>query len=313
MNANGQVQHNNPAMHCIMSWLKVSDSVWTDSHIMTQTTVLTVASYMCVYESIAHLVSPIRSPGDTPSRSSQRQGSCCSSRSASLSSTRSTSKSPARYPCAQRETEIWICTLCITHCYVTWTQMELLAWLIVTTVKSDISLYTHVECDTKKHFILYKSNNLEMHENIGANLCDYCSIQFMIFFIGFTIDLHFVISWPRLFLKVNSWAVALKLKVSAWLELYCTICCSLTVCFHKVWGFLLTPQICSFAVVQLFPVSLSLPLLFQTQLQAQTGWTKGIRHPASGLVAQWGQRPTKPQRQDRQTHPHRGRERPRCM
>ncbi|XP_028451239.1 serine/arginine repetitive matrix protein 3 isoform X2 [Perca flavescens] len=37
-----------------------------------------------------------RSPGETPSRSSQRQGSCCSSRSASLSSTRSTSKSPAR-------------------------------------------------------------------------------------------------------------------------------------------------------------------------------------------------------------------------
>eukprot|EP00064_Thunnus_orientalis_P005341 superscaffoldBa00000516_g5355 len=37
-----------------------------------------------------------RSPGETPSRSSQRQGSCCSSRSASLSSTRSTSKSPTR-------------------------------------------------------------------------------------------------------------------------------------------------------------------------------------------------------------------------
>ncbi|XP_042355440.1 serine/arginine repetitive matrix protein 3 [Plectropomus leopardus] len=37
-----------------------------------------------------------RSPGETPGRSSQRQGSCCSSRSASLSSTRSTSKSPAR-------------------------------------------------------------------------------------------------------------------------------------------------------------------------------------------------------------------------
>ncbi|KAK1882204.1 Serine/arginine repetitive matrix protein 3, partial [Dissostichus eleginoides] len=37
-----------------------------------------------------------RSPGETPSRSSQRQGSCCSSRSASLSSTRSTSKSPSR-------------------------------------------------------------------------------------------------------------------------------------------------------------------------------------------------------------------------
>ncbi|KAA8586419.1 hypothetical protein FQN60_000255 [Etheostoma spectabile] len=37
-----------------------------------------------------------RSPGETPSRSSQRQGSCCSSRSASLSSARSTSKSPAR-------------------------------------------------------------------------------------------------------------------------------------------------------------------------------------------------------------------------
>ncbi|KAF3841280.1 hypothetical protein F7725_007142 [Dissostichus mawsoni] len=38
----------------------------------------------------------LRSPGETPSRSSQRQGSCCSSRSASLSSTRSTSKSPSR-------------------------------------------------------------------------------------------------------------------------------------------------------------------------------------------------------------------------
>ncbi|XP_035989926.1 serine/arginine repetitive matrix protein 3 isoform X2 [Fundulus heteroclitus] len=37
-----------------------------------------------------------RSPGETPSRSSQHQGSCCSSRSASLSSTRSTSKSPSR-------------------------------------------------------------------------------------------------------------------------------------------------------------------------------------------------------------------------
>uniref|UniRef100_A0AAQ4QBX5 Serine/arginine repetitive matrix 3 n=2 Tax=Gasterosteus aculeatus aculeatus TaxID=481459 RepID=A0AAQ4QBX5_GASAC len=37
-----------------------------------------------------------RSPGETPSRSSQRQGSCCSSRSASLSSTRSISKSPGR-------------------------------------------------------------------------------------------------------------------------------------------------------------------------------------------------------------------------
>nr|XP_019940962.1 PREDICTED: serine/arginine repetitive matrix protein 3 isoform X2 [Paralichthys olivaceus] len=37
-----------------------------------------------------------RSPGETPGRSSQRQGSCCSSRSASLSSTRSTSKSPSR-------------------------------------------------------------------------------------------------------------------------------------------------------------------------------------------------------------------------
>nr|XP_020468026.1 serine/arginine repetitive matrix protein 3-like [Monopterus albus] len=37
-----------------------------------------------------------RSPVETPSRSSQHQGSCCSSRSASLSSTRSTYKSPAR-------------------------------------------------------------------------------------------------------------------------------------------------------------------------------------------------------------------------
>ncbi|XP_071377722.1 serine/arginine repetitive matrix protein 3, partial [Centroberyx affinis] len=37
-----------------------------------------------------------RSPGESPSRRSQRRGSCCSSRSASLSSTRSTSKSPAR-------------------------------------------------------------------------------------------------------------------------------------------------------------------------------------------------------------------------
>ncbi|XP_032431908.1 serine/arginine repetitive matrix protein 3 isoform X3 [Xiphophorus hellerii] len=37
-----------------------------------------------------------RSSGETPSRGSQRQGSCCSSRSVSLSSTRSTSKSPSR-------------------------------------------------------------------------------------------------------------------------------------------------------------------------------------------------------------------------
>uniref|UniRef100_A0A1A8C2G0 Serine/arginine repetitive matrix 3 n=1 Tax=Nothobranchius kadleci TaxID=1051664 RepID=A0A1A8C2G0_NOTKA len=37
-----------------------------------------------------------RSPGETPSKSSHHQGSCCSSRSASLSSTRSTSKSPTR-------------------------------------------------------------------------------------------------------------------------------------------------------------------------------------------------------------------------
>ncbi|XP_047235378.1 serine/arginine repetitive matrix protein 3 isoform X2 [Girardinichthys multiradiatus] len=37
-----------------------------------------------------------RSPGETPSRSSQNQGSCCSSRSASLSSNRSSSKSPSR-------------------------------------------------------------------------------------------------------------------------------------------------------------------------------------------------------------------------
>ncbi|XP_056295594.1 serine/arginine repetitive matrix protein 3 isoform X5 [Pseudoliparis swirei] len=43
-----------------------------------------------------------RSPGETPSRSSQRQGSCCSSRSASLSSTRSTSKSPARLSSKQK-------------------------------------------------------------------------------------------------------------------------------------------------------------------------------------------------------------------
>lgn len=117
VNANGHVQHNSPAIHRIMSWLdyilKVSDSVWTDLPIMTQTTVLTVASYVpiiCAYlwlytftyesmcsRTLVHLLSSIRSPGDTPSRSSQRQGSCCSSRSASLSSTRSTSKSPARY------------------------------------------------------------------------------------------------------------------------------------------------------------------------------------------------------------------------
>ncbi|XP_028322091.1 serine/arginine repetitive matrix protein 3 isoform X2 [Gouania willdenowi] len=43
-----------------------------------------------------------RSPGETPSRCSQHQGSCCSSRSASLSSARSASRSPTRLNSKQR-------------------------------------------------------------------------------------------------------------------------------------------------------------------------------------------------------------------
>lgn len=79
---------------------------------------------------------------------------------------------------------------------------------------------------------------------------------------------------------------------------------------------------CSPAVPQvavLYVVRCCVALLFQAELQAQDGRTKGIQHAAvperqhSRGVAQRGPHPAKPQRQGRQTQPRRGRERARCM